>query len=418
MRDTRIPITRRRISIFQFVLIAVVVAKAVLSMVTISPVTENLATELIGGSLVAKSTPWGFMSWVTYQLWLRLPTNNSEILANPNTLRTLTLASSSLLLFLKLPAILLDLLTGLALYRYVKDKSSDTAAKRVLLVWFVNPFTTLSIEMWGSIVILATSMFALTMLAFARRKVLISGLLGALAFSTAPILALAAPALWLNLAQAKRWRTLLLHVAGAMIGLFGYIWWTNNIQQDPFRLLSVDTQYSFGLADFFADPYAYFGAKIGIGASLAIAYAIFSYFLHQEGEWKAIPLAYGIVSILLAFSTSNLTVPLLILPFLSLQMKDDLSKLLPKTSLFLMALLPVLTIIAGASQIFRSGSSIIFIPVAEGSSLDIKRILGETVVIFVLQPFLRAVLLAALLVLSLGAACYNQIQSTSPQGFH
>ncbi len=338
-----------------------------------------------------------------YRLWLMLPIDKTDLISNPQSLRLITPASSSLLLTLKVPAISLDLVLGVALYLSAKRTTSPEKGRRVALAWFANPFNTIGFEMWTSLSVLATSLLALTLLSFARGRTLMSATLGAATFSVAPILALVSLVLCVHLGQTKRWKALLLQAGFTLVGLAAYVRWTSDLNLDPYRLLSKDTPYSFALADFQAEPYLYFGANIGIGTSLVLAYIICGHFLHLDEADDVIGTAYGAVAILIALSTWTLVVPLLMMPYLCLLMKDNFNRITQKIAILLMVLLPSWMILAGAPQLFRAGGSILFIPVTKGVSLTIQMLLENAATIFLLQPFVRGLLTATLLLISFAA---------------
>ncbi len=400
----------RRVSKFHLLLIALVFLKMLLSAVTVSQDTETYANQFIAESILLRSTPWGFVNWLMYRLWLVLPVNKTELLSDSENLRSVTMASSSLVFVLKLPALSLDISTGLALYFYVKRIAKTKAARTVLLAWFANPFSTLAIEMWGSLAVLPTSSFILMLVTFAWRRTSLSAVLGAFTFAVAPALSLAAPVFWIHLSQARRWKSLLLHVVSALVGLGAYVRWTSDLNLDPLRLLGVDTPFSLAVSDFFADPFSLFGANIGLGTSLALAYLIYAYLTFRDNPSSAIPIAYGTVAILTAFSTWSLTFPLIIIPYLCLSLSAGLSKTLPKLALLLMALLPAWTIIAGTGPLFRSGAMFLFIPTGQYKTslgIPIQNLLESTTAVFLLRPFLRSLLAAALMAVSLGSRRFD-----------
>ncbi len=271
-----------------------------------------------------------------------------------------------------------------------------------MLAWFANPFSMLIIEMWGSLAVLATSLLTLMLIAFVWHRKIFSAAIGAIAVAIAPILGIVTPALWIHLAQARQGKTLLLHITCVLLGLGGYVRWTSDLNLDPRRLLSIDTPYTLALTDFFADPYVLFGANIGIGTSLALGYVIYAYVTPSESASSGVDITYGAIAILIAFSAWSLALPLLLVPYLCFLMKDGFSTIQSNTALLLISLLPVWTILAGAPQLFRSGTSFLFIPGMPTASLQF--VVENAATVFLLTPFVRGLLTAALMVISFSAS--------------
>ncbi len=406
MRKCRLSLKVARITKFQLMLVGIILAKVSLSAVTVSSDSANLASQLMAESIVIRSTPWGFVNWIMYEAWFRLPIDKSNLLSNlsnPGSLRTFALDSSSLIFFLKIPAILLDGAIGFALYQYAKHVASVAAGRKILMAWLLNPFSTLTIEMWGSFAILPTALFLLALLALVQLRTITSGALVTATFAIVPILSLAIPITWMSLAKSEKWKSLLFHFGCTLVGLAAYMYWTTSLGLDPYRIVRTAMPFTLAVTDLLAEPYVLFGASIGFGTSLTLGYLVYAYSRHISRTPNLIAGCYGTLAILMALSIWDLTFPLVIVPYLCLLTKDGLSRMLTKTAIFLMALLPTWTIFAATPQLFMAGTSFLFIPVPRGTSLLVQGLLENASTIFILRPFLRSVVSAALIVVSLGA---------------
>ncbi len=386
---------------FQAFLVTIFLIKITFSAVTVSFETGARASELIADSILARSSPWGFVNWLMYQFWFAMPIDKSHLLSNPESLATPGLASSSLLLTLKLPAIFLDTLIASALYWHVKLASSAEMGRRVLIVWLTNPFTTLTIEMLGSMAILSTSLFLLTILVFSHQKSILAAVLAAATLAVEPILTLAIPIMWAYLARTRRVKMLFLHIVSALAGLGAFIRWSTDLGLDPYRLVRVENQFMLGLVDLFADPFVLFGVGIGLGTTLAVGYVLYACLVFDGEASSMINASYGAVSILFAFSTWNFAILLIILPYLCLLMRGGLVRIMTKATALLIALFPVWALISGTPQLLKSEGGLYL------SQLDwqyVQSLLDGGVSSFLLRPLVRSLVFAALLLISLGSS--------------
>lgn len=112
-----------------------------------------------------------------YRLWLILPVEHPPVSSflRYNLFKP-SVESFAFVAVMKLPLLLSDLATGLLIYKIVKEISDDPKAPRIAFtLWILNPLSTILIEMDGTIDIVSTCFTVLSVYAFLKRRVLISG---------------------------------------------------------------------------------------------------------------------------------------------------------------------------------------------------------------------------------------------------
>ncbi|MEM2944144.1 MAG: hypothetical protein QXN93_06350 [Methanomassiliicoccales archaeon] len=78
-------------------------------------------------------------------------------------------------LFFKLPLIIADLVLGLSIYEFVKEKWNVTDARKAFILWFLNPLVIWVSSVAGQIDVLPAAMTLISMVYFYRRRYFFSG---------------------------------------------------------------------------------------------------------------------------------------------------------------------------------------------------------------------------------------------------
>lgn len=76
----------------------------------------------------------------------------------------------------KLPLIISDLLLGITLYRFVRERRGKDSAKKVFILWFLNPLVIWISSIAGQIDVLPAFMTLIAFISFYRREYLFAGL--------------------------------------------------------------------------------------------------------------------------------------------------------------------------------------------------------------------------------------------------
>jgi uncharacterized membrane protein len=126
-------------------------------------------------------------------LWLALPMQHSS-LANTFGFWYITPNVSTMTLFMmeKAPLLIFDAATAVMIGRIVTTYGSAKLAQQAVLLWLINPYVTLTTEMWGTWDIVSAFLLLVAVAAFAKSKFLESGIsLGlGIAVKMYPLLAL------------------------------------------------------------------------------------------------------------------------------------------------------------------------------------------------------------------------------------
>ncbi len=79
-------------------------------------------------------------------------------------------------LALKTPLILADLLMGLVLYNFVRENKNEVWAKRIFLLWFLNPLVIWTSSIQGQFDVIPALLTVLALIAFYKRHFILTGL--------------------------------------------------------------------------------------------------------------------------------------------------------------------------------------------------------------------------------------------------
>lgn len=194
----------------------------------------------------------------------------------------------------RVPILLFDLATAVALYYVGAKFSSPVEGRLASLLWFLNPYSLLAIELLGVPDIVATLLVACAFILLIQRRPLLAGAalgLGTL-FKLFPILLLPPMFFWMRSQDYPR-RTVASIVCLVLIGLAGYLSWVL-----PFGLQYV-TNYSP-----VTQPLPFFSGAYWINGSafwLILFYCFAGLFFRKTGDL----LGTAIVTLLVYFAISN-----------------------------------------------------------------------------------------------------------------
>jgi hypothetical protein len=129
-------------------------------LMTLTPMSEDLAyvvNRIFAGGPQARTLYGSFIRTVI-AFWTTLPVDHPPILTSWTVDFFQPSIGLYLLVFLlKLPLLVLDLLTGILIYRTaVSLGSGERKGMVAFCLWFLNPYVTLMTEMWGTVEILPT----------------------------------------------------------------------------------------------------------------------------------------------------------------------------------------------------------------------------------------------------------------------
>jgi hypothetical protein len=192
-------------------------------------------------------TPYGVFIGAVIAFWGTLPVDHPSILTGWTVDFFQPSFGLYLLVFLlKLPLLVLDLLTGVLIYRISLNAGvSEHKAAVAFSLWFLNPYVMLTNEMWGSVEILPTFLLVLVY-AFSRTR---KGQIGA-AFTYAAATAVKLfPVILLPIYPAvfrARRKLSLMFVLACALGVGTYFGWVSFAGYNPWfqlRQYNLFTQY-------------------------------------------------------------------------------------------------------------------------------------------------------------------------------
>jgi hypothetical protein len=131
-----------------------------------------------------------------------------------------------LALFLRLPALAFDVATAIALYFTVKKYSSPRNARYASLLWFLNPYTLVAVDLLAVPDVAATFMLVLATLLLPYKRTLLSAASVAIGVAVKLFPLLLLPAfLILPSVRGRGWRYQLFWTFMALLGFVGYFAW-------------------------------------------------------------------------------------------------------------------------------------------------------------------------------------------------
>jgi hypothetical protein len=202
-------------------------------------------------------SPWMIMAHYVYWFWLSLPIDHGNLLRAILLDPTQLLPSHYLLAALvKTPLLVSDMTATFLIYKLAtKLSGSDTVARRATILWLANPFTTLFVEMWGSIDIIPVTLGLASIMFMIQGHVHRSAaaIAAGIALKISPIITWLALISWVH--GRKLPKTVITDVfslaVASVLGVTGYFYWLSQG-----RLLNLTVQDFLGLLEsFYASSY-------------------------------------------------------------------------------------------------------------------------------------------------------------------
>lgn len=181
-------------------------------------------------------TPYGAFLYTITRIWSILPFGHPAISSVWTVDNFVPSPGIFVLVFMvKFPLLILDVMTGILLYRHILEEGlSQQKAFYALLLWLLNPYVLLN-EMWGALDLLSTFLTVLAFVSIRKDKYSRGAIALAAAIATRlfPLMLLPTfPAFFRNRRSA-----LLLSIS-ALFGLVCFSSWTSVFSNDPFFLLT------------------------------------------------------------------------------------------------------------------------------------------------------------------------------------
>ncbi len=378
-----------------------IVARVISAAVT--PLGPDFVALLLGAAVddpAVTNGPTGAVTRLVLSAWLALPIQHADIV---QTFRAASFQWSPtlfvLVILVKSPLILLDLLSALIIYRLVQAiEESDQAAKAASLLWLLNPYVIFSIEMWGSTEILAIALALLAFWLTVSHKIVI----GSLAFAAAiaaklfPASLLVAPIKASLHRGSVRWAAL--QFLFGLVGVSGYFVWSSRV--------SVDTAARFAVYNpqtFVFDEFTISTSVVSVGlatVALALTWLIVIY-LWQGDSTSLMPACLAATLAYLAFYNWPPAGLLWLSLFLAL-VKDDGGL---RRGGYLLLLSGALFVLFSSYDVIASPKALFFVPTTDAGSIRVVEVLkqfsSDLFVQSVILPLLRAFFTALSCVLAI-----------------
>jgi len=169
---------RQHPQLFRVVVLTIVLVKGLLAIIT--PGSSDFINSVQNGATLYSPGGYAYLFSVFsmnifYRIWLLIPVDHSWIYSG---LSFIPLQSSFLALFLfKLPLLISDVLISVLIFKCVSlFTTSQKTARLAALIWLLNPYLTVVIEMDGTMDIMSTFLVVLATYFFLRHKDIISGI--------------------------------------------------------------------------------------------------------------------------------------------------------------------------------------------------------------------------------------------------
>jgi hypothetical protein len=202
-------------------------------------------------------SPWMLMTRCVYLFWLSLPIDHGNLLRAMLMDPKLLLPGHYLLAALvKTPLLVSDMASTFLIYKLAtRLGGADTVARRATMLWLANPFTTLFVEMWGSIDIMPVTLGLVSIMFMIQGRVHRSAaaIAAGIALKISPIITWLALISWVH--GRKPSKTVITDVfslaVASVLGVTGYFYWLSQG-----RLLNLTVQDFLGLlASFYVSSY-------------------------------------------------------------------------------------------------------------------------------------------------------------------
>jgi hypothetical protein len=386
---------------FLALMVAIALVKLLLS--GFAPVSSGLKDIVVWISNSVSIGPWVALDAHIYQLWCSVTMSSATVsdwwlsppATMPNDLRLLSL-------LLRLPGFLFDAIIAITLYVLVSEHASIHEARLASLLWFLNPYTILAVEMLGVPDVAATCLTLLAVMFFYRKRIVLASmfLAAGVAIKLYPILLLPPILLYCRRRLRMRRRSELALLSFSVLGLAGYLTWV--FQFGTALVIYVLTEYT-PVTQPMSSLFEYIvSTRISAAAvALILLYlAIWQFGKHSQLTETIIP----VFLIYYVFSTPYPQYYVWVLPFLIIDVV-----LLKRGHLILLTGLFTLVVgywfLSSAGFLAPSGYSLLFIPLGAKNlpwySQAIWSFLQSTVNSALLMPLLYPSLAAVTFIYAL-----------------
>ncbi len=379
-------------------MVATATLKAILMTLTPLSLDLTVAVDDVSQRGTLAATPYGAFIGLILRAWQAIPVDHPALTSSWTVdFFHPSIGLYTLVFLVKLPLLILDILTGLLLYHLVQSEGLDKRrAIFAFWLWFLNPYVVLVNELWGAVDLLPTFLVLLTLsyLKPDRKKLRAAVAFGAAtAFKLFPILLLPVFSL-----IGKRSKFNYLLVASGVLGVAVYLGWVTYAGLNPWLTLREYGQFTQYFDEYaVSSPNGYTLGLCTVG--LVVAYSL----LAEKWAGGMSGLVSGTVLVFLVFfSLANWSPQFLIwlIPFLVLDVVLGGRRLLYMTLLLATALF--MSILAFNGYFTSNGNAFFFVP-ANNSVLSqlteaYARLAQADVVIRLVGPLLRALFVSTCIV--------------------
>ncbi len=354
---------------------------------------------------VVTSGPIGKITLLAISAWRALPIDHTVLVQylrpagfqwRPELL--------ALVVLVKLPLILLDLLSAFLIYQIASVAGeSRRLGETASLLWLLNPYVIFAIEMWGSNEVLPLCLTLIAAWLTIRNKPVRRSIVLAAAVATKlfPVMLLVVP---FKEAIRRSWRWIMFEVILGMVGVAGYFLWSGQAADDPVARLARYDPQTFVFDEFtIATPII----SVGLGTMAVVVTWVI---VLQFWDWKAssvIPASLAVVASYLAFQ--NWHPASLLWPIALLAAMGNAGGVGRKG--FLLILVGAIFAVLVNHDKILSSASIFFIPVPGAASLVAVKLLQQFSTDEITQVIILPALRALFAALSLLIAADLHIQS-------
>ncbi len=371
----------------------------------VTPVGPDFLQVLVGvlkGDPAATTGPMGKITSLIIAAWTTSPASQLELaraLTVPNFQWSLELAA--LVILVKMPLILLDLLSAVLIYRIVQVSGASRAiGETASLLWLLNPYVVFAIEMWGSPEIIPISLTLLAILLALRRRPLLGSVAFAAAIATKllPLMFFVGPLR--ESLERRSWRWTSIHLLLGLIGVTSYLLWSSQVSSDAATGFSVYNAQAFVFDEFTISTSV---ISIGLG-TVAVAISWLA-ILVGLWRWKTPSIIPASLAAALAFfAFYNWHPPSLLWPIILLTILNDQNDVRRRGPLLLVT--GALFALLSNHDAILTSRAVFFIPFSQAYSLAsvqaLRQISNNEFTQTVILPVLRA-LFAALALLMAGS---------------
>jgi hypothetical protein len=379
---------------FLTLMTAVAIFKLALS--AVAPASDTLRDILAWVDALVSQGPWVALDAQIYSFWRSVTLSTVSVsswwLATPAAMSSYLRLLS---LLLRLPSFMFDVGIAFALYYFVAGYASAREARFASLLWFLNPYTFMVVEMLAVPDVAVSFLTVLTVLFLCRKRVVLASLFFAagIAIKLYPILLLPVILVYSrHRLQTRRWSEVGM-ISLSLLGLIGYLAW--DFQLGSALVVYVLTEYT-PVTQPLSSLFEFIVSTHISPAAIALVVTYFATWWLGRGS----RITDAILPTLLIFYTFSIPYPqyyVWALPFMTLDIAMLKRRHLALLAVFL-AFAGVYWFVASAGFLTPSGYSLLLFPL-QGQNLPwysqaIASFLKSTVTIVLLSPLLYSGLAA------------------------